>query len=119
MFSPTASGGAPAGQVRNSRRRPRPASSENIPLQPKAKRQRSGLNDHTFVPPDASPEMQEVKARKPSTSTVARRESTKEVPRRELPVRGKKSKSTERTGKGDGSVVLVCIITEREYALLV
>lgn len=53
--------------------------------------------------------MQEVKAKKPSVG-VARHESVAEPPgtiRRDLTVRGKKPKSVERSGKGDGSTVLV------------
>jgi hypothetical protein len=54
--------------------------------------------------------MQEVKAKKPAAG-VARHESIAEpqgtVVRRELTVRGKKPKTVERTGKGDGSTVLV------------
>lgn len=53
--------------------------------------------------------MQEVKAKKPAAG-VARHESIAEPQgtiRRDLTVRGKKPKTTERTGKGDGSTVLV------------
>lgn len=52
--------------------------------------------------------MQEVKARKPTA--VAQRESITEstgTTRRDLAVRGKKPKAIERSGKGDGSTVLV------------
>ncbi|KFY71833.1 hypothetical protein V499_07997 [Pseudogymnoascus sp. VKM F-103] len=108
MFSPATTNGTPAANTRNARRRPRPTSSENIALQPKAKRQRSSLHDNTFVAPDASPEMQEVKAKK-SAAGVARHESIAEPQatiRRDLTVRGKKPKTAERTGKGDGSTVL-------------
>ncbi|KFY63297.1 hypothetical protein V496_04035 [Pseudogymnoascus sp. VKM F-4515 (FW-2607)] len=108
MFSPATVNSTPAANTRNARRRPRPASSENIALQPKAKRQRSSLHDNTFVAPDAASEMQEVKAKKPSVG-VARHESITEPQgtiRRDLTVRGKKPKSVERSGKGDGSTVL-------------
>ncbi|KAL5345102.1 hypothetical protein ACLOAV_010056, partial [Pseudogymnoascus australis] len=108
MFSPATVNSTPAANTRNARRRPRPASSENIALQPKAKRQRSSLHDNTFVAPDAASEMQEVKAKKPSVG-VARHESIAEPQgtiRRDLTVRGKKPKSVERSGKGDGSTVL-------------
>jgi ribosomal protein S13 len=57
--------------------------------------------------------MQEVKARKVS-ATIARRESITEsqgTTRRELAVRGKKAKGTERSSKGDGSTVLVIDLT--------
>src|SRR5688572_27458223 len=104
MFSPATVNSTPAANTRNARRRPRPASSENIALQPKAKRQRSSLHDNTFVAPDAASEMQEVKAKKPSVG-VARHESIAEPQgtiRRDLTVRGKKPKSVERSGKGDG-----------------
>lgn len=110
MFSPATINSTPAANTRNARRRPRPTSSENIALQPKAKRQRSSLHDNTFVAPDAAPEMQEVvKAKKPSTG-VARHESISEPQgtiRRDLTVRGKKPKTVERSGKGDGSTILV------------
>ncbi|OAF59592.1 hypothetical protein VC83_03665 [Pseudogymnoascus destructans] len=108
MFSPATTNSTPAANTRNARRRPRPTSSENIALQPKAKRQRSSLHENTFVVPDAAPEMQEVKAKKPAPG-VARHESIAEPQgtiRRDLTVRGKKPKTTERTGKGDGSTVL-------------
>ncbi|KFY22022.1 hypothetical protein V493_06910 [Pseudogymnoascus sp. VKM F-4281 (FW-2241)] len=108
MFSPATINSTPAANTRNARRRPRPTSSENIALQPKAKRQRSSLHDNTFVAPDAAPEMQEVKAKK-SSAGVARHESIAEPQgtiRRDLTVRGKKTKTAERSGKGDGSTIL-------------
>ncbi|KAK6604880.1 hypothetical protein H4I96_05462 [Botrytis cinerea] len=104
MFSPTVNAGAPA-PVRSSRRRPRPHSNENSIAQPKSKRVRSSYDDQTFAP-NGTPEMEEAKNNK--VATLTRRESPKEVPsqRREIVVRGKKSKGTDRAGKGDGSVVL-------------
>lgn len=111
MFSSSANSVPQAPPTRSSRRRQRPLSSESI-SQPKAKRQRSALNDQTFVAPDGSPEMQEVKALK-SIGSLTRRENPRagQTPRRELAVRGKKPKLAERGSKGDGSVVLVCAIT--------
>lgn len=105
MFSPTINAGAPA-PVRSSRRRPRPRSNENSLAQPKSKRVRSSYDDQTFAP-NGTPEMDEARSSKAATLTM--RESPKEVPnpRREIAVRGKKSKGGERAGKGDGSVVLV------------
>ncbi|KAG4029551.1 hypothetical protein MFRU_015g00900 [Monilinia fructicola] len=104
MFSPTINAGAPA-PVRSSRRRPRPRSNENSLAQPKSKRVRSSYDDQTFAP-NGTPEMDEARSSKAATLTM--RESPKEVPnpRREIAVRGKKSKGGERAGKGDGSVVL-------------
>lgn len=106
MFSPSISQ-VPSGSVRNSRRRPRPLSNEGSINQPKAKRQRSALSEHTFLPPDGAPEMEETKA--PKTAALPRRETSRELAgqRREIAVRGKKSKSGDRGTKGDGSVVLV------------
>lgn len=54
--------------------------------------------------------MEETKSHKIVTA-APKRELPKElpVPRREIAVRGKKSKSGDRSGKGDGSVVLVCL----------
>ncbi|ESZ92355.1 hypothetical protein SBOR_7265 [Sclerotinia borealis F-4128] len=104
MFSPAVNAGAPA-PVRSSRRRPRPHSNENSLAQPKSKRVRSSYNDQTFAP-NGTPEMDEAKSNK--VATLTKRESPKEAsnPRREIAVRGKKSKGGDRAGKGDGSVVL-------------
>jgi nuclear pore complex protein Nup133 len=112
MASPSADAAPPPPSTR-SRRRQRPLSSENSIAQPKAKRQRSALNEHTFVAPDASPEMQQVRATK-TPGSIARRESARAVQRhnQDLVVRGKKPKSAERGTKGDGSVVLVCCFYE-------
>ena len=103
MFSPSVNN-PPAASVRSSRRRQRPLSNEGSIAQPKAKRQRSTLNEQTFVPPDGAPEMEEVKSQK----TLVRRESKGVLgQQREIAVRGKKPRSGDRGNKGDGSVVLV------------
>lgn len=114
MFSPPANAVPPSASTRSSRRRQRPLSSESSASQPKAKRQRSALSEHTFIAPDAPPEMQEIKAAK-AGGTTSRRENTRNalIPRRELAVRGKKAKLAERGSKNDGSVVLVCYSSYR------
>jgi nuclear pore complex protein Nup133 len=107
MFS-ASNGAAPAnGEAKKSRRRPRPHSNENFAVQPRAKRQRSSINGQTFASPhDGEPEMQDTF--KSTRASVARRESNREIhPRRELAVRGKKSKVVDRPIKGDGGTVLV------------
>jgi nuclear pore complex protein Nup133 len=106
MFSPSAAQ-APSGSLRSSRRRQRPLSNEGSIAQPKAKRQRSALSEHTFVSPDGAPEMEEVKSQK--ISTLPRRDSLRDAagPKREIAVRGKKAKSGDRSNKADGAVVLV------------
>jgi len=109
MFSPAIHEGGPATATR-SRRRQRPASSDNSIQQPKAKRQRVPLTEQTFVNPDAAPEMYEVKADKMAMLAVKRdgiENATGPTPRKELSVRSKKPKAGERISKGDGSVVLV------------
>jgi nuclear pore complex protein Nup133 len=110
MATPSTDAVPPPASTR-SRRRQRPLSSENSIAQPKAKRQRSALNEHTFTAPDrdASAEMQEVGPAK-SIASISRRESTRAIQRhsQDLAVRGKKLKVAERGIKGDGSVVLVC-----------
>lgn len=106
MFSPSNGATANGPTLRASRRRARPASNENLQAQPKAKRQRASLNDNTFADPNGVPETQTTRARKPST-TIARRESNASIlPKRELSLRGKKSKPSERVGKGDASSIL-------------
>ena len=107
MFSPSTTQ-APSGSVRSSRRRQRPASNEASLSQPKAKRQRSALNEQTFVPPDGVTEMEEAKSQR--VAVLPRRDSSREMPgaRREIAVRGKKAKSGDRGNKADGAVVLVC-----------
>jgi nuclear pore complex protein Nup133 len=107
MFSTSGTNGTPAGTLRTSRRRQRPASNEGSI--PKAKRHRSALNDQTFAPPRDGPvEMQEAKSQKVA-SLAARRESPKPTPvfQKEIAVRGKKQRTGERSSKGDGSLVLV------------
>ncbi|KAG4428319.1 hypothetical protein IFR05_016195 [Cadophora sp. M221] len=103
MFSPAPNGAAPP-TVRTSRRRQRPLSNEGSLSAPKGKRQR--LNDQTFVPPGAAPEMEEAKSL--MVPTLARPGSAGEPVglQREIAVRGKKSRSGERSTKGDGSSVL-------------
>lgn len=110
MFSPSVADGGPATATR-SRRRQRPLSSENLPQQPKAKRQRLPLTEQTFVNPEVQQEMIEVKTDK--VATVEPRntpvvESPSLAPRKELNVRAKKPKHGDRAAnKGDGSLVLV------------
>ena len=114
MFSPQLNGSVAS--VRSSRRRPRPLSSEGSAAQPKAKRQRSALGEHTFVAPNGPPDMEEIKAIK--VAMIARQESTKEVqhaPRQDIVVRGKKPKQGDRASKGDGSVVLVRFCTSTTH----
>ncbi|KAH8685964.1 Non-repetitive/WGA-negative nucleoporin C-terminal-domain-containing protein [Tricladium varicosporioides] len=101
----TAAGANPTpSSTRTGKRRPRPLSNEGSI--PKAKRQRSALSDHTFIAPDNHAEMQEAKAYKPAA--LSPREVTREVSgqHKEIPVRGKKTRSGDRNSKGDGSVVL-------------
>ena len=59
------------------------------------------------MPPDAAPEIEEVKGQK--VATLPRRDSSREVlgHRREIVVRGKKAKAGDRGNKADGAVVLV------------
>lgn len=118
MFSPHE--GGPATATR-SRRRQRPASSTDSLLQqqPKAKRQRLPLTEQTFNnTPEAAPEMFQVKADKAAMLSVKRDgiENTQPpavvaTPKKELSVRSKKSKAGERISKGDGSVVLVRLLS--------
>lgn len=108
MFS-ASSANTPAGTVRTSRRRARPASNEGSI--PKAKRQRSTMTEQTFVPPDGPVEMEETKSNK-LLPALARRESPPAtiIPPKEtkdIAVRGKKQRSGERLAKEDGSVNLV------------
>lgn len=110
MFSPAPNGTAPP-TVRTSRRRQRPLSNEGSLSAPKGKRQR--LNDQTFVPPGAAPEMEEAKSL--MVPALARPGSAGEPAglQREIAVRGKKSRSGERSTKGDGSSVLVrCLLLD-------
>ncbi|KUJ15657.1 uncharacterized protein LY89DRAFT_618155 [Mollisia scopiformis] len=105
MFSPSQNGSAPAPTVRTSRRRPRPSGDSIAP--PKAKRQRSTLTESTFVAPDAAPEMEEVTNQKVAALTKHENMKDAPAPSKEIAVRGgKKTRSTDRGSKGDGSVVL-------------
>ncbi|KAL8357504.1 hypothetical protein RB598_002352 [Gaeumannomyces tritici] len=107
MFSPAVVDSG-HGAAMKSRRRQRPLSSENLMLQPKAKRQRLPLSEQTFQTPDAPPEMYEVKAEKLAKLPV-KHERPREItpaPKQDLSVRSKKPKPGERVSKGDGSVVL-------------
>ncbi|KAK0106968.1 hypothetical protein ONS95_003683 [Cadophora gregata] len=104
MFNTSTNGATPQPTVRNTRRRPRPPSNEGSLSAPKGKRQR--LNDQTFVPPGAGPEMEET--RNSMVASLARPGSAGEAIalQREIAVRGKKPRSGERITKGDGSSVL-------------
>lgn len=109
MFSPTptvASG--PAAGTR-SRRRQRPKSTDSLVQPPKAKRQRVPLTEQTFVNPDVRAEAVDAKPERPAAVVDFRHEGIENmpVPRRELGVRAKKPKASERVSKGDGSAVLV------------
>ena len=108
MFSPsvTSAPAASASSVRSSRRRQRPLSNDGGIPQPKAKRQRSTLNQNTFNPPDGAPEMVEAKSH---VATMPRRDSSMPE-RREIAVRGKKPKAGDRGAKNDGGVILVCLV---------
>lgn len=77
--------------------------------QPKAKRQRVPLTEQTFVNPDVRPEMAEVKPDRPVAMLDAQRDGIENmaVPKRDLGIRAKKPKASERVNKGDGSTVLV------------
>jgi len=103
-----------------SRRRQRPASSDNSIQQPKAKRQRLPLTEATFVNPDAGPEMFEIRPDKVAALGPRRpglENASAPAPNKELSVRSKKPKPGERISKGDGSVVLVCRSRELATAL--
>ncbi|TVY91891.1 Nucleoporin [Lachnellula willkommii] len=106
MFS-SATTNTPAGSIRTSRRRQRPLSNEGSISQPPPKRQRSALNKETFVPPDGRPhEMTETKTSKPVAALVKQESREISGPQKQIAVRGKKSRSGDRTNKGDGSIVL-------------
>ncbi|KAL1836198.1 hypothetical protein VTJ49DRAFT_5451 [Mycothermus thermophilus] len=110
MFTPAPlHEGGPAKGTRSSRRRQRPANSDNS-IQQKAKRQRVPLSETTFTnPPESQPDTYEVKPDK-TLVQAAKRDGIENLqlvaPRRELSVRSKKPKAGERTNKGDGSIVL-------------
>ena len=106
MFSPAIHDGGPAMATR-SRRRQRPASSDNSIQQPKAKRQRLPLTESTFVNPDVTPEMYEIKSDRVAMLRTGIENASTPVANKELSVRSKKPKPGERISKGDGSVVLV------------
>ena len=107
MFSPSVASGPAAGT--RSRRRQRPKSTDSLVQPPKAKRQRVPLTEQTFVNPDVRPEMVETKPERPAAPVEVRHEGIENmpVPRRELGIRAKKPKASERVSKGDGSAVLV------------
>ncbi|PFH56780.1 hypothetical protein XA68_16016 [Ophiocordyceps unilateralis] len=106
MFSPSVAEGGPATATR-SRRRQRPKSSESLVQQPKAKRQRIPLTEQTFVNPEPQPGMFELKNDKPSLMD-AKHEDGHLTPRRELNVRAKKSKLSDRpANKAGGGLVLM------------
>ena len=111
MFSAVVNEGGPAMATR-SRRRQRPLSSESLAQQPKAKRQRLPLTEQTFVNPDVAPEMFEVKANKVATLDVRQDgiENFSVAPKKDLQVRAKKPKASDRLAKGDGSTLLVCLL---------
>lgn len=107
MFNPAQN--TPAPSIRSSRRRQR-SSNEGSISQPKAKRLRSAVNEKTFLPPDAenAPEMLEVKSTR--VASLAKHVNGDVAPlHREVAVRGRKPRPTDQGGKGDGSVVLVCL----------
>ncbi|PHH84997.1 hypothetical protein CDD83_1065 [Cordyceps sp. RAO-2017] len=109
MFSPSTAQGGPATATR-SRRRQRPKSSESLVQQPKAKRQRVPLTEQTFINPEPQPETVDLKAEKVPAADAKNDVSMDDVhhaSRKELPVRAKKSKHSDRAAnKGDGSLVL-------------
>ncbi|PHH80823.1 hypothetical protein CDD80_6913 [Ophiocordyceps camponoti-rufipedis] len=107
MFSPSANEGGPATATR-SRRRQRPKSSESLVQQPKAKRQRLPLTEQTFVNPEPQFGLAELRNDGKLPVMDARLEDAHVVPRRELNVRAKKSKLSDRAAtKGAGGLVLM------------
>jgi nuclear pore complex protein Nup133 len=104
MFSPSQ---APPPSIRSSRRRQRPLSSEHSVDLPNPKRtKRSAISEHTFLAPNGRPEMEETRSTK--ATALVKHEIIKEViPSKEIVMRGKKSRSGDRSVKGDGTVVLV------------
>lgn len=72
------------------------------------------MSDQTFLPPNGTLEMEETKSQK--IATVSKRELSREPSgqRREIAVRGRKSKSGDRASKGDGSVTLVSTVLTLE-----
>jgi nuclear pore complex protein Nup133 len=107
MFSPSITEGV---QTRSRRRRQRPKSTDDLAPPPKAKRQRLPLTEQTFVNPEVAPEMFEVKSDRIPRIDFKRDEiENLAVPKKEPSARAKKVKAAERAGKGDGSVILVCL----------
>ncbi|KAL2264965.1 hypothetical protein VTJ83DRAFT_7475 [Remersonia thermophila] len=113
MFTPASfHEGGPAKGTRSSRRRQRPATSDNT-IQQKPKRQRVPLSETALANPSApepQPDAYEVKPDK-ALAQAAKRDGVENnlqlvAPRRELTVRSKKPKAGERISKGDGSIVL-------------
>lgn len=112
MFTPQASirGDAPSMGTR-SRRRQRPLSTDNLHVQPKAKRQRVPLSEQVSVNPGVSaPDNFEVKSNRMAMLETKQDgfevENATPVPKKDITVRSKKHKASERTAKGDGSFVL-------------
>ncbi|PKS07530.1 hypothetical protein jhhlp_006134 [Lomentospora prolificans] len=107
MFSPAvAEASGPAAGTR-SRRRQRPKSTDSLVQPPKAKRQRVPLTEQTFVNPDVRAETIEVKPdRIPMMEIKADGIENMAVPKRDVGIRAKKPKASERVSKGDGSIVL-------------
>ncbi|ORY59619.1 Nup133 N terminal like-domain-containing protein [Pseudomassariella vexata] len=111
MFSPSltqVSGNASVGATPNTRgrRRQRPANTETLAEQPRAKRQRKPLSEQTFVNPEATLETYEVKSARPSIELKQDGLENPPEVKKELSLRSKKPKTGERIHKGDGSVVL-------------
>lgn len=91
-----------------SRRRPRPRSTENSVTQPKAKRQRSALNEHTFVAPKDAQEMEQVRPEAAVATLQNQTPADISTQMQELAVRPKKRRvANDRIAKGDGSTTLV------------
>lgn len=116
MFSATVNGAenpSPAVTATRGRRRQRPVSSDNSVQQPKAKRPRIPLNDQTFANPIATPETYEVKSAKPSIVEL-KQDGIEEspAPKQELSFRSKKVRPGERLSKGDGSTLLVSLVSK-------
>ncbi|KAH8596344.1 Non-repetitive/WGA-negative nucleoporin C-terminal-domain-containing protein [Bisporella sp. PMI_857] len=104
MFSPAVNQAAPSGSVRSSRRRQRQSNDSISGQQPKAKRQRSALSDQTFLPPEDTPEMEEAKPQK--VAGLANSRPLASMPRREIAVRSKKTRTGDRSEKEDGISIL-------------
>jgi nuclear pore complex protein Nup133 len=118
MFAPAVTNGSqngtPTPMATRGRRRQRPASSDNTIQAPKSKRLRSDrpqITDRTFVEPVPAQETYEVKSAQLSAIEVKQdgveRPIAVAVPRRELSVRSKKTRTGDRLHKGDGTTLLV------------